>query len=533
MRRGGRAAAGGARQRGAAAPSAKGWEGSSYSAGLAVSVASFGSIGIVTLFTSILSARLYGITVVGEAALAMAPLTVVALLSTVREQPAMVRELAKLQPRHPRVTAVSLAVFSFSFSLTAVATCVGVLICYLAFHGPLHHPELFAPSVFALGGYLLVINTCWNADSVFAAFRASRELFAVRLHQVVGYGVLLSAFATVTRSVWGLLAAFVCSWLTALAHRVWLLRRVISWRVPIGELRAGFAALREIIAFGLKITPGSLASGFTDAGGIWIVGVTSTVNAVGAYSRAWNLSSRLTELNWRITEMLLPTLVQRRAAGDAEGFDRVLVDSLRYSAFGLLLPAAVGGGAAESIMHVFGSGFGMAGAALRWLLLFPLLQTLLAIQGTALMASDRPLVTSVVQLLRMALTLAGGMGLTLILGITGMALAVTAAACVSLSLYVVLISARVGLPTLSATHFRQIAGLASAYVAGFLVSDLLHRQAHGVLGLSAALAAGSLAYVAVGTCVGGTTARDRQRLRGAIGWLMARRLSALEGVGPS
>jgi O-antigen/teichoic acid export membrane protein len=495
------------------------------------SVASFGSIGIVTLFTSILSARLYGITIVGQAALVMAPIPIVALLSTVREQPAMVRELAKLSPRHPRVTGVFLAVFAFSFALTALATALGVVICYLAFRGPLHHPDLFAPAVVCLCGYLLIINTCWNADSVFGAFRAGRELFVVRLHQAVMYGAFLSVLALTTRSVWGLLLAFLASWLTSLVHRMWLLRRVMSWRTPMSELRAGFRTLREIIAFGLKLTPGSLAAGFTDAGGTWIVGVTSTVSAVGAYSRAWNLASRLTELNWRITEMLLPTLIQRRDAGDSEGFDRVLVDSLRYAAFGLLLPAAVGGGAAEAIMHVFGAGFEMGAAALRWLLLVPLLLTMMAIQGTALMASNRPLVTSVVQIVRLVATLAGGVVLTLALGVTGMALAVTGAAAATLVLYFLLPSVRLRAPTVSQAHVRQFAGLGAAYASGFLVSHLLEQQAPGGLGLGLALIAGSFAYVVVGVWASGTSERDRERLRGAIGWLSARRASALDGLG--
>src|SRR5438045_1874417 len=114
----------------------EGWKGASYSAGLAFNIGSFACIAVVTLFTSVLSARLYGITVIGQSALVMAPIAITALLSTVREQPAMVRELARLQPRHPRVTGVFLAVFCFSFVLTALATAFGVAVCYLVFHGP-------------------------------------------------------------------------------------------------------------------------------------------------------------------------------------------------------------------------------------------------------------------------------------------------------------------------------------------------------------------------------------------------------------
>ena len=507
------------------------WTSASYSAGLAFSIASFACIAVVTLFTSVLSARLYGITVIGQSALVMAPLTIVALLSTVREQPAMVRELARLQPRHPRVTGVFLAVFCFSFVLTALATVFGVAICYAVFYGPLHQPDLFKPAALTLCGYLVIINTCWNMDSVFGTFRAGRELFSVRLHQALLYALLLVPLSLVTPTVWGLLLAFLGSWLGSLIHRLWLLRRVLVWVVPRSEIRAGFSTLREIVGFGLKITPGSLASGLTDAGGTWIVGVTSSVNAVGAYSRAWNLATRLTEVNWRITEMLLPTLVQRRAAGDREGFDRVFVDSLRYSAAGLLLPASVGGGAAEAVMSVFGGGFALGAGALRWLLFFPVLQTLMAIQGAAVMAADRPLVTSVVQVFRFVLTLGCGFALTVAFGITGMGVAVAGGAFVSFGFYLLLLRARLGTPIAALAHPRQIAGLGAAYAGGFLVSHLVERAQPGTLGLAAALAAGSLVYIIFGVCIGGLTDRDRQRLKAVVSRASSRRESALQGLG--
>lgn len=502
----------------------------SYSAGLAFSLASFGVVGAIALFTSILSARLYGITVIGQAALALAPVTIVTLLSTVREQPAMVRELAKLQPRHPRVTGVWLAVFLFSFVLTAIVTGLGLVVSYFVFHGPLHNPTLFAPAAAGLCGYLVVINTCWNIDGVLGAFRAGRELFAVRLHQAVMYGALVVAFAFFAHSVWGLVLAFLGSWLTSLAHRLFLLRRVIRWRVPLEEVRAGFRTLREIVAFGLKLTPGSLSWGLSDASGTWILGAIGTVDMVGAYSRAWNIASRLSELNWRITEMLLPTLVQRRSAQDTEGFNRALVDSLRYASFGLLLPAAVGGGAAEAVMHVFGAGFGSASTALRWLLLVPLLQTLISIQGTALMASNRPLLTAGVQILRLTITVATGVVLTLAFGLEGMAIAMVAGVLVPFCVYLLILRLVLGIPLMALWGYRQIAGLAAAYLSGFGVSEVIQSRLGGALGLAAALLAGSVVYTAVGIRVGGTMSQDRERLQSAIGRITARRIPA-EGLG--
>ena len=92
--------------------------------------------------------------------------------------------------------------------------------------------------------------------------------------------------------------------------------------------------------------------------------------------------------------MLFPTLVERNYQSDHEGFDRALVDSLRYTAVGLLLPAAAGAGAAYGIMDLFGPGFAAASVALAILLLMPALATMTAIQRHALFAVDRSESTS-------------------------------------------------------------------------------------------------------------------------------------------
>jgi O-antigen/teichoic acid export membrane protein len=495
------------------------------------SLASFASISVITLATSILSARLYGITVIGQLALVMVPISIVTLLSTVREQPAMVRELAKLEPRDPRATGIFLAVFSFSFVLTSIVAMLGVVACYFAFYGPLHNPKLFVPAVVGLLGYLIIINTCWNFDGVFGAFRAGRELFAVRLDQAVVNGVLIVAFLPVAHNVWGLLMAFLGSWLSALAHRLLLLRRVIRWRVPWAEIQAGMTTLREIVTFGLKLTPGWIAWGLSDVSGTWILGVTSTVNAVGAYSRAWNLASRFNDLNWRITEMLLPTLVQRRASGDTNGFNRALVDSLRYTSFGMLLPAAVGGGAAGAVMHIFGSGFDSAIAALRWLLFVPLLQSLIAIQGTALMASNRPMLTAAVQVLRLVVTVVAGVILTQALGMTGMAIAMVAGVLVSFGVNLVIFRLVQRIPLLALWSVRQTAGLGAAYACGFWISNVAEHRLPGVLGLAVALIFGSAAYIVVGIGVGGMTSRDRTRFRSVVERITGRGPVVAKGTG--
>jgi O-antigen/teichoic acid export membrane protein len=487
----------------------------SYSSGMAFALASFGSIGVIALISSVLSARIYGITLVGEGALALAPVTIVTLLSTVREQPAMVRVIAKLEPRHPEVTGVWVAVFAFSSLLTLAVTAIGIGASYLIFNGPIDQPELFAPAAVGLLSYLLIVNGCWNIDGALGAFRAGKELFAVRLHQAVMYGVLIVGLSFIAHSVWSLVLAYVGSWLTSLVHRLVLAPRVIRWRVPLAEIRAGFSKLREIVTFGLKITPGSIASGLSMSSGTWILGISTTVAAVGAYSRASMIATRLGELNWRITEMLLPTLVQRQAAGDTEGYNRVIADSLRYSAAGLLLPAAVGGGAAEAVMGViFGSAWEIAAGALVWLLLIPVIGTLTAIQGVVLISANQPMWTTIAQVIRLIVTVGAGILLTDAHGLTGMALAIVLGSLTSLAIFVVVIRARATFPApRTGRLLRQLAGLAVAYAGGFAVARAIVESVGGVPGLLLALIAGTLAYAVAAVAVGGTTGRDRDRLR--------------------
>src|SRR5919197_3816376 len=109
----------------------------SFSRGAGIGVLSFGLILTISLVTQIAVARVYGVRVIGEFALAFAPTGAVWILSTVREQAALVRELANLAPRQPRSTALFLAVLCFSFGLTLVVAAIAVPIVWLVFHGPI------------------------------------------------------------------------------------------------------------------------------------------------------------------------------------------------------------------------------------------------------------------------------------------------------------------------------------------------------------------------------------------------------------
>jgi O-antigen/teichoic acid export membrane protein len=498
----------------------------SFAYGFAFGTISFLSGGILAVITGIVTARLYGIHVVGEFALVCAPTGAAWFLSTAKEQPALVKALAPLRPRDPLVTGLFAAVFAFSTALTAVVVAVAVLITWLVFNGPIYHPSLFLPATVSLVGCLVFTNPGWNIDTVLTAFRAGRQLFWIRLHQTLAFLLLAILGNFLLTGVWGLVVALVASFATSLVHRLFVAGHWIRIPVPRAVVQTGFSELPAMLRFGLKITPGTLAEGISNETGTWILGAVSSVATVGAYSRAWSMSQRFQEVNFRITEMLFPTLVERHHAEDHAGFDRALVDSMRYVSVVLLLPAAAGGGAANGIMSLYGAGFARGSTALAILLVLPACLTAASMQTHALLAVNRPLATTAVALARAAVTIGGGILLSLWLGISGMALAIALGGVVLLALQYAATRHHIVTPLLQLWPARQLLGLALAYAGGFAASYGLDHTLPQPLGLIAGLIAGAFAYASTLLLVGGLLPRDRERAKAVL-----RQLLGPRGVG--
>lgn len=488
----------------------------SYSEGAAFGALSFAVMTGLAFVSSVAIARLYGVRTLGEFALVMAPVNAVWYLSSARERPAFVRELATLEPREGRVTALFYAMLAFSAGLTVLVAGLGLFVADIVYRGPIDQPDLFLPALASIVGYVVLTNTGWNVDALFSGFRAGRELFWIRLGQAAAFLALAIVGGIMLDSVWGLVWATIGSAATALAHRLVLARRFARAIVSRDELRDGFRQLPELIAFGLKLVPGSVANGVSNESGTWILGIVSSVSAVGAYDRAWNLGRRFVELNWRVTEMLFPTLVERRAAGDAAGFDRAFVDTLRYCAAGMLLPAAVGGGAAVSVMELFGPGFARASDALAILLLMPAITAMAFVQRTALVALDRPWLTSVTSLVRMAVTLVAAIALTPLLGIAGTAIGLVLGAAAYAAWMAVLIRPSLSLRVRDLWPPREMLAVTTGLVGGFAAARTVDSAIDGLVALVPALVSGTLVYGLLFVVLGGVNDRDRRRLAALI-----------------
>ena len=474
------------------------------------------SVAAFSVVSTIVASRLYGVRIIGEFALVSAPVAALWVLSTAKEQAALIKEITRLSPRHPRVTQLFAAVFTFSSGLTLVMSTLAALASWLVFRGPLHHRELVTPTFVSLAGYAIVTNTGWNIDSIFSAFVAGRQLFWVRLHEVLSFIVIAMVIGFAWRSVWGLVIATIGASLSALVHRIIAVRPFVRGRLSKAEYRVGLRALPDLLRFGLKITPGSIAQGMSPQAGVWAIATIGSVALVGAYSRALTIPQRFQQANTRIVEVLYPTLVGRRACGDGPGFDRALIDSIRYALGGMLLIAAVCGGAAHSILEIFGPGFGRATAALALLVLYPALASITATQTQALYAVGRPGLTSTVGVARLVVVIILTIVLTPRIGIAGPAIALLAGFMFDVVCRTMVLLPFLSQPVHKTWPLRQLFALPAAYAAGFAAANLVEHATPSTGGLLLALVVGAMVYALALFVGGGLNSRDRQRLIEAI-----------------
>jgi O-antigen/teichoic acid export membrane protein len=495
----------------------------SYRSGFLFGTLSFLGVAAVGFASTIVTSRIYGVRIIGESALVYAPVNALWLLSTVKEQQALIKEVTGLDPRHPRVTQLFAAVFTFSSSLTAVVAALIAVVCWFVFRGPLHAPTLVTPVFVSLAGYTLITNTGWNIDSILSAFIAGRQIFWVRLHEVLSFMLIAVAIGLVWRSVWGLVIATIGGPATALVQRMIVVRSFARARLTWTEYRAGLKVLPDLLRFGVKATPGQLAQGISQQGGIWALGLVAPLAVVGAYSRAQTIPQRLQQASTRITEVLYPTLVGRHSKGEGHGFDRALIDSIRYEMIGLLLIAAVIGGAAHSTLRLFGPGFGQATTALALVILFPALASVTATQTQALWATSRPGITSLIALVRLVTTMVLLVVLTPRIGIVGPAAALLAGYIASALLGGAALRPVMTRPLRSTWPIRERMTLAASYAAGFGAANVTEHAVPSTAGLLLCLLAGIAGYAATFLVLGGVNARDRRRLADIIGRIRSRR----------
>lgn len=501
-----------------------------YRAGFFFGTLSFVAAVGLGFVSTIITARLYGVDVIGEFALVWAPVAVMWTLSSVKEQQALIKEITGLKPREPRVTQLFAAVFSFSVVLTVGVAILDAIGSILLFRGPLNAPQLVMPALVSIAGYTVILNTGFNFDSVLSAFVAGRKLFWVRLHENLAFIVIATALGIALPTVWGLVIATLGASLTALFHRAVYVLDFLRPRLTRAEYRLGMQTLPELLRFGAKAAPGQMAQGISQQGGIWAIGMVAPVAVVGAYSRALVIPKSLQQASMRITEVLYPTLVGRHTEGDHHGFDRAMVDSIRYEVIGMLMLAAAIGGAAHTVLGIFGPGFDQAAPALVLLMLYPALASVTVTQTQALWAVDRPGLTSLAAFARLAVTIALLFALTPSLPLAGPAIAMLVGFLTVIVISGLALRHHLSRPLRATWPLRERLMLIFCYAEGFgwahVVQTVVGPPA---LALPLALLAGCLGF-AVPLGIAGLNRRDRHRLAELAPLIRARLTQRRQGM---
>ncbi len=380
-------------------------EGTTVRRGMGFAVASFGVNGVLGLVGAVITSRLYGVDVMGEYALVIAPWVMLIQLSSVAERVALVREIAGLPARSPRVTGMFIPVLGFSVVLTTIISIPVMLITAALYRGPTNQPQLVLPALLVVIAYILFDNTSGNLDGIFSAFRAGRDLFIGRLVQIASFPVFAVALVPAGETVGSLTIATILAMFLSLLVRLVLVRVYLTLRASGSAIRQGLRDLPGLLKFGLKVVPGQLVGGFVAQTSTWVIGAVSPISVVGSWSRSFQLAQRMNEAGFRICEILYPTLVQRYREGDLEGFGRALARTIRMAAVLMFLIAAVVGGASDGVLAVFGEGFQEAAGAFAVLLFLFAIGTLAMAFGQGLLAVGKPHQLTAVAIARSVLAL--------------------------------------------------------------------------------------------------------------------------------
>src|SRR5439155_187709 len=120
--------------------------------GLVAAGGSFAINAVVGTLSALITARLYGVKVIGEYALVTAPWLTLIQFSSVAEQVSLTKAVSVLPARHRMVAGLFLPILLFSAALTVVAGIPVMGLSAAALHGPIHQPKLVLPALAIVGG---------------------------------------------------------------------------------------------------------------------------------------------------------------------------------------------------------------------------------------------------------------------------------------------------------------------------------------------------------------------------------------------
>jgi O-antigen/teichoic acid export membrane protein len=384
----------------------------------------------VGLVGAVLISRRFGSEIFGKFVSVAIPVALLALISTTQEQVGFMQVSAPFAHHQRRFVMLAKAIYRYSATLTAAATVVVGAVTWWFLGGPADAPELRGPALTLLVGYATLGNLGWNLDGVLTAQRASAKLAVARTSDAIVQPALALGASLVTRSVWAFVIAMWGMWVVGTVIRIRAVQPFVAGWWSVRTIDASWDAQRAR-TIGFRLLPGVLAAGVVDQTSPWIIrgvlGNTPSANrTLGAYGRAANLTGRLTELNYRVNALLLPSLSDRFEHGDEVGYR----DVVRTAVVKFLAPVGalclVGVVAAPLALRIFGDDFVEATTPLRLLIVAAYLNTVDIVALMVLVSRGHERLPARTTMLGAAVVLSTIVPLTATWGASGAAAAVVA-----------------------------------------------------------------------------------------------------------
>lgn len=395
-----------------------------FARGLKYSAYDTASTFVLGLASAIITARVFGAEVIGAFALAALLTGALHMISNVREQGGLVRELTRYAPGAPQAPALLWLVLGFSAAITVLVLLPFGALAVFLLRDVFEQPDLVGPFAVLVAAYVALDNTSFNLDAPLVAYRDGRSIWIVRAAITVTMiaGALACALAD-ERSLWALVAITVAASAVGLVLRLIAVRRLTGLRTGRRQVAAVRDRLRPIVWFGVRQAPMNYTEAAIEYTDTAILGATVSLVHIGAYNRAYTLYRRVGQVPVTLSRLYFPTLSALFHAGRRDAMVRVYRLSTRYMTL-LLLPAATWLAASSpSVLAVFGPGFDEGATALSILIFAVVLDGYEKTAGGLLAAADRPGVVSIVSACTAVINVALCLALIPPLGLTGAALA--------------------------------------------------------------------------------------------------------------
>ncbi len=342
-----------------------------------------------SILTAVVASRMYGINIVGEFALVIAPWAVLVRISTIAEHLGFMRVAAVMPLRSKQLGALFRALLRFSTALTLVMSVFTSIVTALLYHGPIHRPHLVYPAMTLIFGYLFFDNVGWNLDTLLTSTRQHLALFYARISQSLSILVMTWLLAFKIPTVWGLTLATLFGYAFPFVIRIPAAIKVLPKSLSPDDHESARREFRTLLKFSKDFIPNSWMAGISGQSPTVVLGAYSTDTQLGVFSRAVGITGRLQDIVFRMGANVV-TYLSRAFAESRDSFVKLSRRTITLTILAIGLPVSILCGSARAVLRVFGNDFVAGASSLRILAVAVLISSVCsAITAIVVVSVDR------------------------------------------------------------------------------------------------------------------------------------------------